>query len=57
MNCPPPPEPEKPKKDEEKKHGDEGHGDEESYENAQLPGVEDLPPGQAKKLEESFEGN
>ena len=49
VNCPPPPEPEKPKKDEEKKKDEKG-GDKESYEDAELPGPGDLPPGQAKKL-------
>jgi hypothetical protein len=48
VNCPPPPEPEK-KKDEKKKGGDDqGEG----YEDAQLPGVDALPPGQQKKIED-----
>ena len=56
VNCPPPPEPEK--KDEEKKDeekGKEGDGEGESYEDAKLPGVESVPPGQRKQLEEPFE--
>jgi hypothetical protein len=53
VNCPPPPEPEK-KKDEGKK--DEEKGKEgEGYEDAKLPGVESLPPGQRKQLEEGFD--
>jgi hypothetical protein len=53
VNCPPPPEPEpEEKKDEGKKN--EGKGKEgEGYEDAKLPGVEALPPGQEKKLEGS----
>ncbi len=54
VNCPPPPEP---KKDEdEKKKEDKGKGEgDEGYEDAQLPGPGDLPPGQAKKLEDYFD--
>jgi hypothetical protein len=61
VNCPPPPEPEKKdeeKKDEEKEDdekGKEGEGEGESYEDAKLPGVESLPPGQRKQSEERFE--
>jgi hypothetical protein len=49
VNCPPPPEPKK-KKDEEEKGDDNGKG--EDYEDAQLPPPGELPPGQAKRLED-----
>jgi hypothetical protein len=54
VNCPPPPPEPEEKKDEETK-GKEGDGEGESYEDAKLPGVEALPPGQRKQLEERFE--